>query len=324
MELPPTSGTGAYSRYQTDFVELGPLGRGGGGEVVKAINRLDRRIYAIKRIVLESEEEEGKDLSKRSKIKNQRAVIQNQKLRREVTTISRMTHKNIVRYYQAWVESKQQEQQEGKVDSALEQTVLEGHVKSDNKESSGYSWSSSSYSSSDSSTSSSSSDEQIETLKRTSQQQMEYVRSLSLDNFLEHEMNDFSNPFLFQDHPRAAASSNIESDSDALEVERGQSLDSLRKTLYIQMEYCKTTMRDMIDECKLTTDMVWKFLRQILEALAYIHGNNIIHRYVLDRYSLLHCITLLTSFLTSRDLKPANIFVDSEGEIKLVSIVILT
>lgn len=28
----------------------------------------------------------------------------NRKLRREVTTISRMTHKNIVRYYQAWVE----------------------------------------------------------------------------------------------------------------------------------------------------------------------------------------------------------------------------
>lgn len=31
-------------------------------------------------------------------------AIQNRKLRREVTTISRMTHKNIVRYYQAWVE----------------------------------------------------------------------------------------------------------------------------------------------------------------------------------------------------------------------------
>lgn len=33
------------SRYKTDFVELGLLGRGGGGEVVKARNRLDRRIY---------------------------------------------------------------------------------------------------------------------------------------------------------------------------------------------------------------------------------------------------------------------------------------
>ena len=32
------------SRYQTDFIELGLLGRGGGGEVVKVRNRLDRRL----------------------------------------------------------------------------------------------------------------------------------------------------------------------------------------------------------------------------------------------------------------------------------------
>jgi translation initiation factor 2-alpha kinase 4 len=51
-------------------------------------------IDAIKKIELESEE--GKYASV--------AAIQNRKLRREVTTISRMLHKNIVRYYQAWVE----------------------------------------------------------------------------------------------------------------------------------------------------------------------------------------------------------------------------
>ena len=73
---------------------MGVLGRGGGGEVVKVKNRLDRRIYAIKKIILESER------GKFAKI----GEIQNQKLRREVKTISRMTHKNIVRYYQAWVE----------------------------------------------------------------------------------------------------------------------------------------------------------------------------------------------------------------------------
>ena len=51
-------------------------------------------VDAIKKIELESEE--GKFASL--------AAIQNRKLRREVTTISRMLHKNIVRYYQAWVE----------------------------------------------------------------------------------------------------------------------------------------------------------------------------------------------------------------------------
>jgi translation initiation factor 2-alpha kinase 4 len=101
-EAPPAL-TGA-SRYQHDFIEMGILGRGGGGEVVKAKNRLDRRIYAIKKILLESEKGTNAKLGK----------IQNKKLRREVTTISRMTHKNIVRYYQAWVEG-------GDADQALDE-----------------------------------------------------------------------------------------------------------------------------------------------------------------------------------------------------------
>lgn len=84
-------GLSGVSRYQSDFIEFGVLGRGGGGEVVKVRNRLDRRTYAIKKIILEPE-------------RGKYGAIQNQKLRREVTTISRMTHKNIVRYYQAWVE----------------------------------------------------------------------------------------------------------------------------------------------------------------------------------------------------------------------------
>jgi hypothetical protein len=82
------------SRYKTDFIELGILGRGGGGEVMKVRNRLDRRIYAIKKIILESERGNFAKYG----------AIQNRKLRREVKTISRMTHKNIVRYYQAWQE----------------------------------------------------------------------------------------------------------------------------------------------------------------------------------------------------------------------------
>jgi translation initiation factor 2-alpha kinase 4 len=40
---PPAMEEGA-GRYRTDFIELGILGRGGGGEVVKVRNRLDRRI----------------------------------------------------------------------------------------------------------------------------------------------------------------------------------------------------------------------------------------------------------------------------------------
>lgn len=51
----------------------------------------------------------------------------------------------------------------------------------------------------------------------------------------------------------------------------------------------------MIDDSKLSLDIVWKSLRQILEALVYIHSRNVIHR----------------------DLKPANIFIDDEENVRL-------
>lgn len=236
LDLPPASG----SRYETDFVELAPLGRGGGGEVVKAINRLDRRIYAIKRIVLESEELIEDGFSKGSRSKNQWAIVQNQKLRREVTTISRMSHKNIVRYYQAWVECGQKDGTANKPNESIaEEPKMEQQANNDDG-SSAFSWSSSSGSSSPAD--SISSDESPELLiKKHSQKTMEYSRSLSLDNFLEHEMKDFSNPLLFHDDKnehlkyQVASSSQLGSDSDGFQEGSKQSFDSEKKTLYIQV-----------------------------------------------------------------------------------------
>lgn len=47
------------------------------------------------------------------------------------------------------------------------------------------------------------------------------------------------------------------------------------------MEYCSTTLRKLIDESfdkPLDVSAVWRMVRQMLEALVYIHGQNIIHR----------------------------------------------
>ena len=68
------------SRFKSDFEEIGTLGRGGFGEVVKARNRLDGLVYAIKKVKMDTDSQ------------------MNQKIRREVTTLSRLYHPHIVRY----------------------------------------------------------------------------------------------------------------------------------------------------------------------------------------------------------------------------------
>ena len=115
------------SRYRTDFIELGLLGRGGGGEVVKVKNRLDRRTYAVKKIPLEAESGRFAKFG----------VAQNRKLRREVTTISRMTHKNIVRYYQAWVEGGEETGAEEKIGEGREPIANGGGLPQSHTEKSG-------------------------------------------------------------------------------------------------------------------------------------------------------------------------------------------
>lgn len=80
-------GNANQSRLQSEFSYLCHLGKGGFGEVFKAKNNLDSRIYAIKRIKLE---QKNKQLTR--------------KLRREVELLSRLNHENVVRYYNSWIE----------------------------------------------------------------------------------------------------------------------------------------------------------------------------------------------------------------------------
>lgn len=79
------SNAGSSSRYAQEFLELSLLGKGASGEVCKCKNRLDGRLYAIKKIHLEPG---STDTS----------------IYREVRCISGLLHKHIVRYYSAWIE----------------------------------------------------------------------------------------------------------------------------------------------------------------------------------------------------------------------------
>ena len=75
------------SRYREDFVEGVVLGRGGYGKVVVATNKLDGNGYAIKKINF-------------SGVSSTRFT----RILREVKSLARLDHPNIVRYNSAWIE----------------------------------------------------------------------------------------------------------------------------------------------------------------------------------------------------------------------------
>jgi len=73
--------------------------------------------------------------------------------------------------------------------------------------------------------------------------------------------------------------------------------DICKKYLFIQMEYCEgKTLKEIIENNKnITEQEKWKYIIEILDALDYIHNNNLIHR----------------------DIKPGNIFLNKYKQIKI-------
>ncbi|XP_062173288.1 eIF-2-alpha kinase GCN2 isoform X4 [Alnus glutinosa] len=184
------------SRFLNDFEELKSLGHGGFGHVVLCQNKLDGRQYAVKKIRLKD-----------------KSLPVNDRILREVATLSRLQHQHVVRYYQAWFET-------GVASSYGDTTGV-------------------------SLTAASSS--------------FSHLATSSIDAF-GHE-------------------------------------NKLESTyLYIQMEYCPRTLRQVFQSYgHFDKELAWHLFRQIVEGLAHIHGQGIIHR----------------------DLTPNNIFFDARNDIKI-------
>ena len=76
----------AHSRYAQDFEQEMRLGKGGFGAVYMARNRLENRVYAIKKI-------------------EQSSASALEPILKEVRFLSQLNHPNVVRYFTAWTES---------------------------------------------------------------------------------------------------------------------------------------------------------------------------------------------------------------------------
>ena len=85
-----------YSRYQSEFRELEPLGRGGFGSVFRVANVLDSREYAVKKVSIRSSDWNSPGTEAFSQ--------ELHRVLREVKFLALLDHPNIVRYYTAWLE----------------------------------------------------------------------------------------------------------------------------------------------------------------------------------------------------------------------------
>lgn len=268
----------SQSRILSEFEELKFLGKGAFGDVLKVRNKLDGREYAIKRIEL-----------------NPRNRQLNRRITREVKLLSQLNHENVVRYYNSWIESATIEVVSSDSNSGSPSVLKPYRPVKALKElaptiKGSLEWSVSSAAIQESSDSESDSDSDSEIPDGE-----QWLGFLS--------MQDMSDSIVFENDSQPSPEGNeveLESKSANSNSELENSLSPLHREIqfmYIQMEFCeKSTLRTAIDEglCQ-DESRVWRLFREIVEGLAHIHQQGMIHR----------------------DLKPVNIFLDFQDHVKI-------
>ncbi|TRY83546.1 hypothetical protein DNTS_016256 [Danionella cerebrum] len=243
-----------FSRYYSEFSELQLLGKGAFGAVIKVQNKLDGCYYAVKRIQVNPSSKQFR------------------RIKGEVTLLSRLNHENIVRYYNAWIER--------------HETPLSGALTA-----------------SDSSEPPSTPERLPRCTPQTHQNELGLTDNIeaeapppALASSVEPPDSDSESDIIFDNE--ASRDDFIQEEAVSRKsADASESTDSekpliIAHYLYIQMEYCeKSTLRDTIDQgLHQDVSRLWRLFREILDGLAYIHEQGMIHR----------------------DLKPVNIFLDSQ------------
>lgn len=253
-----TTDAAHVSRYMADFTELGRLGKGGFGEVVKARHRMDGGVYAVKKVKQKSQAELQQVLS-------------------EVMILHRLNHPFVVRYYSTWVE----EDFSHTLTSVDEDSMAESFTASGGSQiefavsSRGLDFVSSQ-------------GFNIEFGEDTDEEDNdddgEDDEEYEDDDIDDDETNSGTETRDKRHHVARRSDQAFEdsgsSESSPLEKVRSGSRRIARSTLYITMEFCEgSTLRDLIKgDMHARPQEAWKMLRQILEGLAFVHSHGIIHR----------------------------------------------
>ena len=210
-------------RYHKDFNELKEIGRGGYGVVYLGENKIDKMLYAIKKIYLNIEDNHNINLSLN-----------------EIYILSRLNHKNIVRYNTAWIEPFSIN---GNINKSIENKYFESNI-----------------------------DLLIENNKNINVES--YDNSLT-KSYTNSEINSYNKNTRIESHENSL----IESDENSLIEFDKLKNTNLYIIFYIQMEYCpgRNLKYYLMHRKDLELLNNLNIIYNIIEGIEYLHKQNIVH-----------------------------------------------
>ncbi|KAI9875262.1 MAG: hypothetical protein M1830_008699 [Pleopsidium flavum] len=244
---------GKLSRYASDFVEAGRLGRGGFGEVVKARNKLDGRFYAIKKLSHESAAALTGILS-------------------EVMLLSRLNSPYIVRYYNAWEEFDAVQDEDAVSATEESSEAPKGELSFGfGQSASGLDYiSSTGYPRIQFGYDSAEDDSDVGFDVGTSEGSGGHV----VDRADSSELQESSQPSKVSSHAAQPVKATL-----YVQMEYCEKHVSVRSKYFSDFTDDPQTIRDLIREgLHDKVDEIWRLFRQILEGISHLHSNHVIHR----------------------------------------------